>query len=400
MTIIDVQPSPPAPASPQPPSSGAAPAHWTGARADSRWLAAARSAVSALAADAARHDRDGTFVTAGITRLRELRCTSMLVPLDLGGGGATLAETCAVLAELARGCPSTALTLSMHSHLVAAQVWRHERGMPAPVLPKVAASELLLVSTGASDWMESNGSATRVDGGYRVTARKSPASGAPAGDVVVTSVRWEGGADGPQVIHCSVPFAADGVSIDATWDAMGMRGTGSHTIVFDDVFVPDAAVSLVRPAGAWHPVWSVVLGVALPLIMSTYVGVAEAAAELAIEIAKGARDTDAAVRTVGRMLTSLQAARDGAGAMVAASEGFGFDNTAEHAATMLARKATVVDAVLDTTRLAMEVGGRAFGVDVGIERLHRDAHGALYHPLSAEAQARFTGRVALGLTPI
>ena len=61
-----------------------------------------------------------------------------------------------------------------------------------------------------------------------------------------------------------------------------MRGTGSHTVVIDDVFVPEEAVALVRPAGEWHPVWSTVLGAALPLIMSSYVGVAEEAADRAV----------------------------------------------------------------------------------------------------------------------
>ncbi len=58
--------------------------------------------------------------------------------------------------------------------------------------------------------------------------------------------------------------SAEGVSIERTWDTMGMRATGSETVVFDDVFVPDAAVALVRPCGQWHPVWGTVarLGVA------------------------------------------------------------------------------------------------------------------------------------------
>jgi len=73
----------------------------------------------------------------------------------------------------------------------------------------VAQEQLMLVSTGASDWIESHGSASAVEGGFRVSARKSPASGAPAGAVLVSSARWETAPDGPQVIHFSVPFAAD-----------------------------------------------------------------------------------------------------------------------------------------------------------------------------------------------
>ncbi len=229
---------------------------------------------------------------------------------------------------------------------------------------------------------------------------KAPASGAPAGDIVVTSARWEDAPDGPQVIHTAVPFAADGVSIELTWDTMGMRATGSHTVVFDDVFVPDAAIALTRPAGAWHPVWSTVVGVAMPLIMSAYVGVAEAAATRAMTLAV-ARDPSLSAPLVGRMLSHLAIARDVTRAMIEAADNLRFDNTIEHSATTLARKTAVANAVIDTTRLALETGGgRAFSTEAGIERLHRDAHGALFHPLPAAQQELFTGRAALGLDPL
>ena len=193
----------------------------------------------------------------------------------------------------------------MHTHLIAAQVWRHHRGMPAPVLAKVADKQLVLVSTGASDWIESNGTATKTDTGFRVSGRKAPASGAPAGDILVTSIRWEDAPDGPQVIHAAVPFATEGVSIEETWDTLGMRATGSHTVVLDDVVIPDEAVSLIRPGNEWHPVWSTVMGAAMPLIMSSYVGVAEAAAERAVALATRRATRPDVAPVVGRMLGRL-----------------------------------------------------------------------------------------------
>jgi alkylation response protein AidB-like acyl-CoA dehydrogenase len=286
----------------------------------------------------------------------------------------------------------------MHTHLVAAQVWRHLRDLPAPALAKVAGAGAVLVSTGASDWLESNGSSTKVDGGYRVTARKMPVSAAPAADVAVTSFRFDG-ADGPQVVHASVPMSAPGVSIEHTWDTMGMRATGSETIVFDDVFVPDAAVALVRPAG-YHPVWSTVLGVALPLIMSTYVGVAETAAARAVELARPRAARVDVAGLVGRMLNRLTAARDTVRAMIDAADDLRFDNTVEHAMASLTRKTNAADAVVDTVRVAMEVaGGVGFSRAGGIERLYRDVHGSWHHPLPAAQQELRCGRVALGLDP-
>jgi alkylation response protein AidB-like acyl-CoA dehydrogenase len=364
-------------------------------------LATAHGLVPELAARAADHDRHGTFVQDGIDLVREHGLLGMLVPAELGGGGASFAEACAVLTALAHGCPATSLTLSMHMHLVAAQVWRHHRDLPAPVLPRVAAEGLVLVSTGAADWIDSSGVARKVEGGYRVSGRKTPASGAPAGAVVVSSARWEDAPDGPQVVHLSIPFSAEGVTVEETWDAMGMRGTGSHTVVLDDVFVPDAAVPLVRPAGEWHPVWATVLGCALPLIMSTYVGVAEAAATRALALAARRAEDAETAPAAGRMVGQVTAAQDAVAAMIRANADLRFDPTVEGAAAQLTRKGNAAAAAIEAVRLAMEVGGgRAFAVDGGVERLLRDVHAATYHPLPPAAQQRFTGRVALGLDPL
>ena len=182
---------------------------------------------------------------------------------------------------------------------------------------------------------------------------------------------------------------------------MGMRGTGSHTVVLDDVFVPDAAVPLVRPAGQWHPVWATVLGCALPLIMATYVGVAEAAVARALELAARKAERPETAPAVGRMVGQLTAARDTVAAMVRANEDLRFDPTMESAATALTRKGNAAAAAIEAVRLGMEVGGgQAFAAGGGVEQLLRDVHGATYHPLPPAAQQLFTGRVALGLDPV
>ncbi len=400
MTITDPNPTPtPGPVA-EPEARPAA--HWTGAPGDSPWIAAARDLVPDLADRAAALDASGEFAHDSYDLVRAHRLPSMLVPAELGGGGASFAEACAVLAELARGCPATSLALSMHQHLVAAQVWRHHRELPAPVLAKVAAAELVLVSTGASDWMASNGSAAKVDGGWRVSARKSPASGAPAGDILVTSIRWDDAPEGgPQVLHLSVPFTAEGVSVEPTWNTLGMRATGSDTVVLDHVLVPEGSVALARPADRWHPVWATVLGVALPVIMASYVGVAEAAADAALTAARVKAGRAHIPGLAGRMGNRLTAARDTVRAMIDAADGLRFDNTPAVASASLTRKTLATRAVTDVARLALELGGgAAYQRTSDIERLFRDAHAALYHPLPEAEQEVFSGRLALGLDPI
>ncbi len=323
------------------------------------------------------------------------------MPVEFGGGGASHREMGDFLRELARHDPATAVALSMHAHLLATQVWRHHHGMDAQaVFRKVVDDRAVLVSTGASDWVGSNGSARRVDGGYRVSARKGPASGCEAGHVLVTSIRWDDAPDGPHVLHCSVPFSADGVSIDRTWDTLGLRATGSHTVVLDDVFVPDAAVSLVRSAEQWHPIWNTVLGAALPLIMSAYLGIADAAVALACAAASG-RAESPTLQLLGEMTNAHVAATDVVAAMFGDSDNLHFANTNEHASRTLARKTVATEALIDTVRLAIEVtGGQGYTRRSDLERLYRDIHGSLFHPLPRAKQTQFTGRVVLGLSPI
>lgn len=374
--------------------------HWSGADPASTWCQAAADVCVAIEPDASRHDRSGDFVHEGMAAARERGLLTMLVPSDLGGGGATYAEAAAALATMARGCPATALTLSMHMHQVAAQVWRHRHDLPAPLLARVVEEGVRLVSTGAGDWIDSNGSAVPVDGGFRVSGRKSPSSGAPGGDVLITSARWET-PEGVRAIHFAVPFSAPGVTIEETWDTMGMRATGSHTVVLQDVFVPEGAVSLTRVAGEWHPLWNIVMGTAMPLIVATYVGVAEEAVERAVQFAEKRRDSEAVQITVGRLLNHLRAAQDSAGAMVRLADDLHFDNSDELASAMLSRKTMTADHLLTTARLAMEAaGGAGYAVGSGIERLFRDVHGVMYHPLPSARQELFTGRLALGLEPV
>jgi alkylation response protein AidB-like acyl-CoA dehydrogenase len=85
-----------------------------------------------------------------------------------------------------------------------------------------------------------------------------------------------------EVLHFPVPIKAQGVTVLDDWRTLGMRGTGSHTVKLENVFVSDAAIALRRPRGAYAPIWNVVLTVAMPLTMAIYVGIAEKAAQLSI----------------------------------------------------------------------------------------------------------------------
>ncbi len=355
-----------------------------------------------FAQGAAERDTGDAFVAENYRALREARLFSAQIPQEIGGGGASHGEMCAFLRGLAAHCPSTALALSMHQHLVAAAVANDKAGRPGrKLLEKVAAQELVLVSTGANDWLESNGRAVRAEGGYRVSAVKPFASGGPAGDMMITSAAYDDPAEGPQVLHFPLPLKAEGVTRLNDWQTMGMRATGSNTVKFDNVFVPEEAVVLRRPRGPFHPAYAVILTVAMPLICSAYLGTAEAAAAIARERAKGRGDDPVTPFLVGEMENLLTTAELAVDDMIRLAEGFDFAPTAELASRVLTRKTIAAKAVLATAEKALEAaGGAGFFRKLGLERFLRDAHGVQFHPLPEKRQQLFTGRLAMGLDPV
>jgi alkylation response protein AidB-like acyl-CoA dehydrogenase len=290
----------------------------------------------------------------------------------------------------------------MHQHLTAAQIWNYRHGKPGQdLLERIAAEELVLISTGARDWLGSNGEVRKVDGGYRVTAKKVFASGCPAGNLLITSAPYEDPDEGWQVLHFPVPFSADGLRIHENWKALGMRGTGSHTVVLEEVFVPEEAVALRRPRDRFHPVWSVVLTVAMPLISSVYVGLAErSAASVREGIAERAKDPVLPF-LLGELENSLTSAQLAVESMVALANDLDFEPELERANAILIRKTLATQAALRTAEKALEVtGGGGFFRAMGLERFVRDAHAGQFHPLQEKRQHLFTGRLALGLDPV
>ena len=288
----------------------------------------------------------------------------------------------------------------MHTHTVMANVYNYRRGNEAAanMLRKVAANGLVIATTGANDWLESSGTAEKVEGGYRVNARKRFVSGAPGAQVFATSAVL-GGPDGDEVMHFAIPIKSEGIRIENTWNALGMRATGSNDVIMEQVFVPEFAVVARRPAGNWHPMWSVILPSALPLISAVYVGLAERASELAVAAARYRRAELAG--PVGDMLNALTTARIVLEDMLRINDDQGFEATLGVADAILTRKALVAEAVKKTVELAAElVGGPGFFRGHPVERIVRDVRAMHYHPLPVRRQQQFSGRIALGFDPV
>lgn len=353
-------------------------------------------------ARARAHDETDRFVAENFQELRERKILSAGVPEALGGGGVSHREICEALRVLARGCSSTALALAMHAQLVAHQVWNERHGIRGRrLLQAVAANELFLVSTGANDWLASSGRLVRADGGYRFSARKAFVSGCPAGSLLLTSGPFDDPDGGPQVLHFAVPFSAEGVRIEEDWQALGMRGTGSHTVVLDDVFVPAADVHLKRPRGRFSPAFSVIVAVAVPCVVAVYVGIAEAAAAIARQRAMTNKDDPVLPLLIGEMENQLVTAQIALESMLDLANDYDFEPIVENANAALIRKTIAIQATVSVVVKAVEAtGGSAYFRSNGLERLLRDIHAGQFHPLPEKRQQMFSGRLALGLDPI
>lgn len=358
-----------------------------------------RAAAARLAEDFAtradEHDRDESFVLENYGKLIGAGFTTAAVPAELGGAGAEIGEMCDIIRILAHGCGSTALAFAMHTHqvVIPAWRWRHQpqaRAAVEPLLKRVAGAQTILLTSGGTDWVGGSGRAERVEGGWRIFARKTFCSGAPIGALLMT-----GAIDGDEVLHFALPMDAPEVRIVDTWHTLGMRGTASQEVEIDGFFLADDKVSLKRKAGEWHPVFQIIATLAFPLIYSAYLGVAESARDIALDIARKRSGPARGPRIAGEMEIALQAARMAHRSMLEAAERN--SPSAESVRDVMIGRRLVADNAIRTVELALELaGGPGFYRASGIERRFRDVQGARYHPMRAETGAIYAGSLALG----
>ena len=352
-----------------------------------------------LAENGRQADREERFSRDNLEILKEAGIYSALVPEEFGGAGLKYSEVCDILRKVATYHPSTALACSMHTHIVAANRFNHAHGKPGQaVLEKVGAGKIL-ISTGAGDWLASNGELEPVEGGYRFTGMKHFGSGSPVGDVLVTSAPLEDPEAGWQVLHFPVPMSAEGVTVLDNWHPMGMRGSGSNSVKLENVFIPEESVAVRRPRGDFHAMWCVILPVALPAIMSVYRGVAESAADKARARCKDS-DDPVTPYILGEMENALTTAQVMVDDMVRLANELDFEAGLELVNEIVKRKTIAAEACKEVCRKALEAcGGQGFMQSAGIESLLRDVMASHYHPLQEKRQQLFSGSIAMGKEP-
>jgi alkylation response protein AidB-like acyl-CoA dehydrogenase len=213
-------------------------------------LAALPEVTAALAARAAEHDRDGSFPEGGISLVHDAGLLTATVAGRYGGAGAGLATTAAILRALGQGDPSVALVTAMTllTHAMQAHSGTWPRRIYEEVLQESAGRPVLI-------------NALRVE----------PELGTPArGGLPATVARWHSGTwwlsgrkifcTGAVGLRWMVIWArtdedparagsflvrtdSPGISIQRTWDHLGLRASRSDDVIFTDTPVPPGATA-------------------------------------------------------------------------------------------------------------------------------------------------------------
>ena len=260
------------------------------------------------------------------------------------------------------------------------------------------------MSSGGSDGLWPSATAVKENGGYRINGRKVFCSQSPVADLMTTMAVYDDPEQGSVVLLMGIPMKSDGVRIVETWDALGMRATGSHDVVFEDVMIADAQVVGRRPWGKLDPILrSAGIHFSLP-VASVYAGIAAGARDEAVRIALSRKTPDGrslaedptVQRQVGLMDVKLRTLWWALlGALDNLGDEYSADDTAM-AATMAAKRVVVTEAQ-EIVEIAMEtVGGSAYFTSSPLAQAYRDVRAGAFHPLNPERTLHYSGRLALG----
>jgi alkylation response protein AidB-like acyl-CoA dehydrogenase len=372
--------------------------------------------LDAFRTRAAAYDRDNRFFQEDFDDLRSAGYLKMAVPREFGGLGFTLADVARETRRVATYAPPTALGTNMHNYWIgiAADLWRSGDRSLEWMLTEAASGEVFAAGHAepGNDLpvLLSTSNAERVDGGWRITGRKSFGSLTPVWTRLGVHAMDASTPSAPKIVHAFIPRNTEGLSIRETWDVLGMRATRSDDTVLDRVFVPDKYVARVVPAGAGG-IDQFVLGIfawALTNFGNVYYGLATRVRDLIVELVKsksslgltrsmayhpgiqhGIAQITLDLESIGPQLEAV--ARDW-------SEGV--DHGMSWPIKIVSAKYNAVEAAWRIVDRALDLSG-GFGMfkKSELERLFRDCRAGRFHPANALLSHELLGKLTLGINP-
>ncbi|GAB2673446.1 flavin-dependent monooxygenase [Saccharopolyspora gloriosae] len=199
----------------------------------------AAALVELLSRNAATAEQDRALPDENVRALQEAGLFGLLAPARFGGHQTDFRTFVRVIAELGRGCGSTAWVVT----LINTCQWM------VGLLPERAQQEVFGVDPDARvcTVIEPNASSTAAEGGQVITGRWAFASGCGHCQWAMLGIPIVDDA-GEQVDQGLALVPMEELEVVDTWFVSGMRGTGSNTLVGEEIFVPEHRILSVSRA--------------------------------------------------------------------------------------------------------------------------------------------------------
>ena len=379
-------------------------------------------AQTKFAARAAEIDRQARFPTENYQDLRAHDLLGICIPREHGGRGADLRAYMLAAAEIGRYCGATALTFNMH---VSSCLWtgvladgvemspaqREEHAaMRARHYKRILENGAVYAQPFSEGGDAAAGkaafgtTAVVTDGGWIVNGKRNFASlsgHANYYSVLCTELETpESRPSRANTMYIAVPRDAEGVSVEGSWDPLGMRGTVSRTLVFRDVFIPSS--EQLMPRGVYFNAakqWPHMFMTLTP----SYMGIAQAAYDFTVRYLRGEMPGTPPVRR--RMYPTKQLAVAQMKIMLEQTKSLWFQSISEARPNpgkdallrAWAAQYSVMENANEIAQLAIRTcGGQAMLKSLHLERLYRDSRcGALMLPWTAELCMDMLGKGVL-----
>ena len=330
------------------------------------------------------------------------------MPRRLGGLGEGLAALAQVTETLAQACSSTAMCFGMHcvaTAVVAAKATPYQEEhylRPIAAGRHITSLALSEPGTGAHFFLP-RATFRRETEGYVVDGAKSfVTSGAHADSYVVSAVAPGAELD-PGTFTCLlVDKGAAGLEWANAWTGIGMRGNSSRAATLKDVRVHEGNLLGSEGDQIWF-VFEVVAPYFLVAMSGTYLGVAQAAFDLAVAHLKSHRyehtserlvENAALIERIAEMWTQVERARG----LLRHAAKLGDEGSPEAPKALFAAKVDVADTAVAVTNTAMTLlGGRGYQENGQLARLMRDAQASHVMSPTTHLLKGWLGRSVLGL---
>jgi len=392
--------------------------------AGARLVAIAEELAARFAARAADHDRDGTYPFEAIDALKTAGYFAAPVPVELGGLGVSSAHDLVVASSrLARGDASVAIGVNMHLVAVLNMARRHEVAVAAGAerravafaasLERIRRDGVVLaaaISERGQDLTRPGTLATRTEPGWRIDGHKLFCTMSPAATGLYVAITFADGDGTQRYAYAMVPTHAAGVVVHDDWDALGMRASGSNSVSFEGVELPDGGVLGGFPAGEPLPYMERNLVAGL-FHAAASLGIAESADAIArggliarpngdarprMQVADNAVDLAASRGVLSRAAALIDEHRTANPASDGSAEEIGALFAEAQAAKAFVNDATarIVDRALALS------GGAGYAGGSPLARAYRDVKASAFmHPLGANRAYDYLAHIALGEEP-